>query len=122
MDFIEVYMSYQNNLRSRVILFTTQRSRSSELSGGAIVHSGELSIINSSLVDNVAGADGVAVLSFGTLTILRGAAFQNNTLTCPLGEYGYDVDTKVRKMLNTALSTYSMWSLDLPRTRKIVSF
>lgn len=50
----------------------------------------------STFIDNAAGDSGLAILSLGSIDVMWNVAFQNNTLSCPVGEYGFDTDEKVK--------------------------
>ena len=41
----------------------------------------------------MAGEDGLAVMSLGMLNDIRSLTFQNNSVFCALGKYGFEEDS-----------------------------
>ncbi|CAM9251036.1 unnamed protein product, partial [Ascophyllum nodosum] len=57
-------------------------------SGGALVHSGEISAaIDVIFSNNLAGGDGPAVLSLGAIVEMANSTFAGNTFFCEPGTY-----------------------------------
>lgn len=68
----------------------------SEISGGAIFHTGSLRVTDTSFIANEAGVEGPAVMSIGLLNELHNVYFLRNMKHCDAGEYGYIVKNGVR--------------------------
>lgn len=63
------------------------------LAGGAFLHSGVLVGLRSTdFFENMAGEDGLAIMSLGIAETFSNVTFEANTFHCPPGEYGHDVD------------------------------
>ena len=60
-------------------------------SGGALFHTGFLTITETSFVTNKAGKVGLAVFSIGGFNEPSNVSFESNTRSCPIGEYGYNL-------------------------------
>lgn len=43
---------------------------------------------------NEAGQDGTAIFSIGVMEEMLNVTFESNTLSCPLGEYGYEKEVR----------------------------
>lgn len=67
-------------------------------SGGAIFNSGSLRVIDTNLVNNLAGVEGVAVISIGPMENLSNVTFLENMYYCSIGDYGY-VDHQASKTM-----------------------
>lgn len=67
-----------------------------ESSGGAIVHTGSLRVLNSTFMGNEAGVEGTAITSLGFLETLSNVSFSENTYYCGAGKYGYIVQNEAR--------------------------
>lgn len=74
----------------------------SEISGGAIFHTGYLGMYFTDFVANEAGQDGMAVFSVGLVEEALNVTFDSNTLSCPVGEYGYDEEVRPLKAAGVA--------------------
>ena len=61
--------------------------------GGALLHSGVLvALTGCTFESNMAGEDGLAVMSLGIAENLSALSFQNNFYICPSGKYGFTED------------------------------
>lgn len=71
---------------------------SAGVSGGALYHTGVVTLQNVSFVANRAGDEGMAVTSIGELDKTSNASFTGNTIHCPVGEYSIEknADGEVR--------------------------
>lgn len=63
--------------------------RFSGISGGAIFHTGSMSLATCTFIENEAGDEGLAVISIGLLDSMDNVTFQDNTKHCATGQYGY---------------------------------
>ena len=62
--------------------------------GGAILHSGVLVALTGCTFGwNMAGEDGIAVMSIGIAEHISASSFQNNLFFCASGEYGLAEDS-----------------------------
>ena len=62
--------------------------------GGALLHSGVLvALTNCSFESNMAGEDGLAVMSLGLVNCIRDLTFQKNSFFCASGKYGLEKDS-----------------------------
>lgn len=84
----------ESTVRSRLFLYAFNTHP--EYSGGAIFHTGFLRVRDTNFPANEAGAEGTAVFSIGLLDELFSVSFSRNTYYCPVGKYGYIVETDVR--------------------------
>lgn len=57
-------------------------------------HTGALTIAQALFVDNQAGEDGTAIFSVGVLYDVLNVTFERNTLECPIGKYGVEVEVR----------------------------
>ena len=63
------------------------------IQGGALLHSGVLvALTNCTFESNMAGEDGLAVMSFGLVNNIRDLTFRKNSFFCASGKYGLDKD------------------------------
>ena len=69
--------------------------------GGAFLHSGVLvALINCTFEYNMAGEDGLAVMSVGIAEKISALSFRNNSFSCTEGKYGLAEDlVEVRPVL-----------------------
>ena len=59
--------------------------------GGALLHSGVLvALTNCTFEWNMAGEDGLAVMSLGLVNNMKNLTFQNNSFFCTSGKYGLE--------------------------------
>ena len=59
--------------------------------GGAILHSGVLVALTGCTFDwNMAGVDGLAVMSLGLVNIVTDISLRNNSFFCASGKYGLE--------------------------------
>lgn len=74
-------------------------------SGGVLFHhAGSAQLSDTNFTGNLAGSEGLAVVTFGNLNFdSETIFFSNNSYFCPLGQYGYD---KVRQ--------HKGWSFSFP--------
>ena len=61
--------------------------------GGALLHSGVLVALTGCTFElNMAGEDGLAVMSLGIAENISALSFRNNSFFCPSGKYGFTED------------------------------
>ena len=61
--------------------------------GGALLHSGVLVALTKCTFEyNMAGEDGLAVMSIGIAENISALSFRNNSFSCPSGKYGLTED------------------------------
>ncbi|CAN0451257.1 unnamed protein product, partial [Ascophyllum nodosum] len=61
--------------------------------GGALLHSGVLAALTGCTFEyNMAGEDGLAVMSLGIAENISALSFRNNSFSCPSGKYGLTED------------------------------
>ena len=87
--------------------FVSRCPRHSEISGAAIFHSGYLSIFSTVFAGNKAGQDGTAVFSIGVVEEAQNVTFDSNTLSCPLGDYGYDKEVIIQHQAEHSAMWYA---------------
>ena len=59
--------------------------------GGALLHSGVLVALTYSTFDsNMAGEDGLAVMSLGMAEVMSNLSFRNNSFVCSSGKYALE--------------------------------
>ena len=64
------------------------------IQGGALLHSGVLvSFTNCTFESNMAGEDGLAVMSLGMAEDISALSFRNNSFFCASGTYGLTEDS-----------------------------
>lgn len=86
-------------------------------SGGALLHTGYLNVINTSFVGNQAGQEGLAVISFGVIQEASNLKFVNNVLSCSIKEYGYENNAGevTKKTENTVLGVCFFFTKFYPK-------
>lgn len=57
-----------------------------------MVHTGSMKITSTTFEANNAGKEGMAILSVGVLQEAINVTFIENTLHCPINQYGFDKD------------------------------
>ena len=70
-----------------------------EISGGAIFHTGRMRVSNTGFEANKAGVEAAGVMSIGRLEEMSNVYFSENIYHCRAGQYGY-LDTHEARMIN----------------------
>ena len=67
-----------------------------EVEGGALLHSGVLVALTGCTFEyNMAGEDGLAIMSLGTTETISALSFRNNSFFCHAGKYGLTEDSEL---------------------------
>ena len=81
-------MTLLDVIRNRLGYLSLLSPRAAGGSGGALVHSGEVSaLVGVTFINNLAGSDGPAVLSLGAIVQIESCTFTGNVFFCEPGTY-----------------------------------